>query len=132
MYAIRSYYVPNGQSGEERLTYKMAFYDRFLDHINDLRAKGKSIVVCGDVNTAHRPIDLARPKANEQTSGFLPMEREWMDKLFSHGYVDTFRHIHGDKPERYVITSYSIHYTKLYEASNDGTFSWFDHHCALH
>jgi len=99
-------YFPNGQRNEERLAYKMAFYDRFLDHINQLRKEGKSIIVCGDVNTAHRPIDLARPKANENTSGFLPMEREWMDKLLEHGYIDTFRHVKGDETERYSWWSY--------------------------
>ena len=104
--AFFNVYFPNGQSSDERLSYKMGFYDRFLEHINDLRKQGKSIVVCGDVNTAHREIDLARPKANEGTSGFLPMEREWMDKLLSHGYIDTFRHMHGDTPERYSWWSY--------------------------
>ena len=99
-------YFPNGQRSEERLAYKLAFYDRFLDHINELRTQGKSIVVCGDVNTAHRPIDLARPKANEGTSGFLPVERAWMDRLVENGYIDTFRHVHGDAEERYSWWSY--------------------------
>jgi len=99
-------YFPNGQRSEERLSYKLAFYDRFLTHINDLRSQGKSIIVCGDVNTAHKPIDLARPKANENTSGFLPVERAWMDKLIENGYIDTFRHVHGDEEERYSWWSY--------------------------
>ena len=100
-------YFPNGQRNEERLEYKMAFYERFLEHINTLKNEGKSIVVCGDVNTAHTAIDLARPKANEKTSGFLAMEREWMDKLLSHGYIDTFRHVHGEEAtERYSWWSY--------------------------
>jgi exodeoxyribonuclease-3 len=100
-------YFPNGQRNEERLEYKMAFYERFLEHINALKAKGKSIVICGDVNTAHTSIDLARPKANEKTSGFLPMEREWMDKLIDAGYVDTFRYLHGEEAtERYSWWSY--------------------------
>lgn len=104
--AFFNVYFPNGQSSDERLTYKMAFYDRFLEHINALRDEGKSIIVCGDVNTAHRPIDLARPKANEKTSGFLPIERAWMDKLLDNGYIDTFRHQHGDTPDRYSWWSY--------------------------
>jgi len=91
--ALFNVYFPNGQSKEERLVYKMEFYDRFLDYCEELKNDGKSIIVCGDVNTAHHPIDLARPKANEKTSGFLPMEREWMDKFIGHGYIDTFRHI---------------------------------------
>ncbi len=69
--AFFNVYFPNGQSKEERLVYKMEFYDRFLDHCEKLKKDGKSIIVCGDVNTAHKAIDLARPKANEKTSGFL-------------------------------------------------------------
>lgn len=100
-------YFPNGQRNDERLEYKMAFYERFLAHINALKAEGKSIIVCGDVNTAHTAIDLARPRANEKTSGFLAMEREWMDKLIDAGYVDTFRHVHGkEATERYSWWSY--------------------------
>ena len=104
--AFFNVYFPNGQSKEERLVYKMEFYDRFLDHCENLRKEGKSIIVCGDVNTAHKEIDLARPKANEKTSGFLPMERAWIDKFLSHGYTDTLRHVIGDKPEHYSWWSY--------------------------
>ncbi len=99
-------YFPNGQRNEERLEYKMAFYDRFLEHIESLKKEGKSIIICGDVNTAHTTIDIARPKANEKTSGFLKIEREWIDKLLSHGYIDTFRHVHGDIKDRYSWWSY--------------------------
>jgi exodeoxyribonuclease-3 len=99
-------YFPNGQRNDERLEYKMAFYERFLEHINSLRKEGKSIVVCGDINTAHNPIDLARPKANEKTSGFLPMEREWQDRLLASGFIDTFRYVHGNKEDRYSWWSY--------------------------
>ena len=98
-------YFPNGQMGEERLAYKLGYYDAFLAHAEKLR-RDKPIVVCGDFNTAHKPVDLARPKANEETSGFLPIERAWLDKLVAHGYVDTFRHIHGDVPDSYSWWSY--------------------------
>lgn len=104
--AFFNVYFPNGQRSEERLAYKLGFYERFLEYILELREQGKSIVVCGDVNTAHHPIDLARPKANEKTSGFLPIEREWQDKLLNLGFIDTFRHIHGDVEERYSWWSY--------------------------
>lgn len=104
--AFFNVYFPNGQSKEERLTYKMEFYDKFLDYCENLRKQGKSIIVCGDVNTAHTPIDLARPKANEKTSGFLPMEREWIDKFLSAGYVDTFRYKNPDKTDAYSWWSY--------------------------
>ncbi|RXJ60592.1 exodeoxyribonuclease III [Candidatus Marinarcus aquaticus] len=104
--AFFNVYFPNGQSKEERLVYKLEFYERFLEYINTLRKEGKSIIVCGDVNTAHTEIDLARPKANEETSGFLPIERAWIDKLLEHGYVDTFRHINGNEPNHYSWWSY--------------------------
>lgn len=84
-------YFPNGGSGEERLKYKMDFYDKFLDYIEVYRKKGKGVIVCGDVNTAHKEIDLARPKENMNRSGFMPIEREWLDKLVDKGYVDTLR-----------------------------------------
>jgi exodeoxyribonuclease-3 len=99
-------YFPNGQRDEERLEYKLAFYDRFLEYCEKLKTEGKSIIVCGDVNTAHKAIDLKRPKPNEGTSGFLPIERDWMDKLVAHGYIDTFRHINGDIEEEYSWWSY--------------------------
>lgn len=89
-------YFPNGQSSAERLAYKMAFYDDFLAHMEEERKQGKMIVVCGDFNTAHTEMDIARPKKNEKTSGFLPEERAWMDKFESMGYVDTFRHFHPE------------------------------------
>lgn len=98
-------YFPNGQSGDDRLAYKLGFYDAFLEHAEELR-KQKPIVVCGDFNTAHHPIDIARPKENENTSGFLPIERAWMDKLVDHGYVDTFRLKHPDEADRYSWWSY--------------------------
>ncbi|MCJ7552639.1 MAG: exodeoxyribonuclease III [Ignavibacteriaceae bacterium] len=90
-FVLINIYYPNGKASEERLQYKMDFYDAFLDYANDLKSKGKKLVICGDVNTAHKEIDLARPKENSKTSGFLPIEREWMDKFFSQGYLDSFR-----------------------------------------
>ncbi|MBD3299793.1 MAG: exodeoxyribonuclease III [Candidatus Moranbacteria bacterium] len=83
-------YFPNGRMNDERLKYKMAFYDYFLDFVKKYR-KNKDVVICGDFNTAHREIDLARPKANKDKSGFLPEERAWMDKFIDSGFVDTFR-----------------------------------------
>lgn len=84
-------YFPNGKASAERLRYKMAFYGAFLEYVDELKAKGERIVVCGDVNTAHKEIDLARPKENEKVSGFLPRERAWLDEFVSRGFVDTFR-----------------------------------------
>jgi len=99
-------YFPNGQKDDERLSYKMQFYDDLLHYCETLREDGKSIIICGDVNTAHKEIDLKNPKANSKTSGFLPIEREWIDKLLEHGYVDTFRYVNGDEADRYSWWSY--------------------------
>jgi len=84
-------YFPNSGMGPERLAHKMQFYDEFLTLTERLRKAGKGIVVCGDVNTAHTEIDIARPKENENSPGFMPIEREWVSKLVAHGYHDTFR-----------------------------------------
>ena len=84
-------YFPNSGMGPERLAYKLRFYDDFLRLAEGLRRGGKGVVVCGDVNTAHTEMDLARPKENERTPGFLPAERAWVSKLIAHGYHDTFR-----------------------------------------
>lgn len=90
-FTLINIYYPNGQMSHERLDYKMAFYDAFLDFANSLIQKGKKLIICGDFNTAHHEIDLARPKENENRSGFLPIERTWMDKFVKSGYIDTFR-----------------------------------------
>lgn len=99
-FTLFNIYFPNGKAREERLQYKMDFYKAFLDHVKKLKDKGKKIIICGDVNTAHKEIDLARPKSNEKTSGFLPEERAWIDKLLANGFLDTLR-IFNDKPEQY-------------------------------
>ena len=83
----------------------MEFYDAFLDHCEALRGQGKELVITGDVNTAHKPIDLKNPKANQKNSGFLPEEREWVDKFIAHGYVDSFRTFNKD-PDQYTWWSY--------------------------
>lgn len=93
-------YYPNGKMSPERLQYKMDFYEAFLEYADELVKNGKKLVVCGDVNTAHKEIDLARPKENANVSGFLPIERQWMDDFFSHGYHDTFR-MFNNEPEQY-------------------------------
>ncbi len=94
-------YFPNGKQSPERLRYKMEFYDAFLAYVESMRGKGKAIVACGDFNTAHREIDLARPRENSKVSGFLPEERAWLDKFVGHGYLDTFR-MFNDEPGHYT------------------------------
>lgn len=90
-FILLNIYFPNGQRDEERLNYKLEFYDALLEYCNALVSKGKKLLICGDYNTAHTPMDIKNAKANEKTSGFLPIERAWLDKFISNGYSDTFR-----------------------------------------
>jgi exodeoxyribonuclease-3 len=90
-FVLYNIYFPNGKRSAERLAYKYEFYDRCLEALDAERAAGNRVVLCGDVNTAHREIDLARPRENAKISGFLPRERAWIDRLISHGFVDAFR-----------------------------------------
>ncbi|MEI7848267.1 MAG: exodeoxyribonuclease III [Chloroflexota bacterium] len=94
-------YFPNGQRGQERLDYKLDFYASLLDICDRIHADGENIIIAGDFNTAHRPIDLRNPKENEKNSGFMPIERAWVDKYLEHGFVDVFRKIY---PERIQYT----------------------------
>jgi len=89
-------YFPNGQMNEERLQYKLDFYQAFFDHADSLKNQGKSLIITGDFNTAHNEIDLKNPKANSTRSGFLPVERQILDKIVEKGYVDTFRHFNPE------------------------------------
>ncbi len=104
-FTLLNVYFPNGKASTERLQYKLEFYESFLAHIECLKKQGKKIIFCGDVNTAHHPIDLARPKDNESISGFLPIERKWMDRVMEKGYIDTLREFH---PEPNLFTWWSI------------------------
>ncbi len=101
-FTLLNCYFPNGGRDHGRVPFKMGFYDAFLDKCEALRAAGQNVIFCGDVNTAHQPIDLARPKANETTTGFLPEERAWLDKVVQAGYVDTFRHLYPDLEGQYT------------------------------
>ena len=100
-FTLFNIYFPNGKKNDERLKYKMDFYEEVLKYFVKLRKKGKRLVVCGDYNTAHHEIDLARPKENSKVSGFLPIERAWMDKLVANGFLDTFRLFNQD-PGQYT------------------------------
>jgi exodeoxyribonuclease-3 len=90
-FTLYNVYFPNGQKDAARLKYKMDFYGVFLKHAKRLRRRGRHLLMCGDYNTAHREIDLARPRENEKRSGFLPEERAWIDTYIASGYTDTFR-----------------------------------------
>lgn len=95
-------YFPNGGGGPERLDFKLRFYDAFLKYINNLRKNGHEIIFCGDVNTAHQEIDLARPKENEKNTGFLPVEREWIDQVINAGFIDVFRTMNPNSTGKYT------------------------------
>lgn len=84
-------YFPNGQMSEERLQYKLRFYDTFLGYIQSFRKQGKRFILTGDFNTAHQPIDLSEPDKNEKNSGFLPSEREKIEAYLQSGLIDVFR-----------------------------------------
>jgi len=84
-------YYPNGGAGNKRVPFKMRFYDAFLSDVQNLNTKGKKVIICGDVNTAHEEIDLARPKENQNSTGFLPEERRWVSSFIDEGYIDAFR-----------------------------------------
>ncbi len=95
-------YFPNGGGGPERLSFKMGYYETFVSFIENVRNRQANVLWMGDVNTAHNEIDLARPKANEKNTGFLPMEREWIDEMIALGYVDTFRELNPNKIDAYT------------------------------
>jgi len=90
-------YVPNGQRDQGRLDYKLDFYARLLEVCDQLHHDGRQVILYGDMNTAHMPIDLKNPKQNVKTSGFLPEERAWIDKYLEHGFVDIYRDLHGER-----------------------------------
>jgi len=100
-------YFPNSGRGEHgRLDYKLDFNNHLLKHCNKLVKKGKNIILCGDLNVAHEPIDLKNPKTNTKTAGYLPEERAWMTAFLKQGYVDTFRHFHPNEEGHYSWWSY--------------------------
>ena len=92
-------YFPNGQRGHDRVEYKLAFYKTLLEQCAELHTSGKKIIITGDFNTAHREIDLANPKSNANTSGFLPEERAWIDKYLENGFADAYRLLYPDRVE---------------------------------
>jgi exodeoxyribonuclease-3 len=92
-FTLFNIYFPSGSSGMARVEYKLAFYRRFLEVVGAYLAAGKPVIVAGDVNTAYAEIDLARPRENRKTSGFLPEERAALGEFFAAGLVDAFRHV---------------------------------------
>ncbi len=110
-------YFPNGGSGPDRLEYKLRFYDAFLEFIQKKKKAGYVVIFTGDVNTAHEAVDLARPKANEKNTGFLPIERAWIDEVVASGYLDSFRTLYPHKKDMYS-------YWDQKTASRDRNVGW--------
>lgn len=106
--AVISAYFPNSQDGGARLPYKLDFCSAILKKCDQLVADGFDIVLNGDYNIAHKPIDLANPKTNEGNPGYLPEERAWMDTFTQAGYIDTFRYF-CQEPKQYTWWSYRFH-----------------------
>lgn len=102
---VANIYFPNGSGtnrDHSRVPYKLDFYSRLFEVLEPAFTRGERILVMGDFNTAHEEIDLARPKQNEKTSGFLPVEREALSAWMDAGWVDTFRHFHPGEEGRYT------------------------------
>lgn len=121
-YILITAYFPNSQDGGKRLDYKLDFAESMHSLCNRLVGEGRDIVLCGDFNVAHRPIDLENPLANEHNAGYLPEERAWMDRFTADGYLDTFRMYHPE-PKRYSWWSYRFN-------SRARNIGWrIDYHC---
>ena len=94
-------YFPSGTSGEHRQAYKYVWLDEFLDYLNSLKSERKKLIVCGDYNIAHKEIDLHNPVSNKKTTGFLPEERAWLDRMIDNDFIDGFRHLNKE-PHQYT------------------------------
>ena len=104
--SVVSLYLPSGTSGEHRQTVKFEFLEKFKSHLSALKAEGRELILCGDYNIAHKPIDLKNWRSNQKTSGFLPQERDWMEALFTtEGFVDAFRVLNQEEGQ-YTWWSY--------------------------
>lgn len=122
-FVLISAYFPNSQDAGARLGYKLDFCAAILACCNKLVAAGRHLVLCGDYNIAHTPIDIARPKENEGNAGYLPEERAWMDTFTAAGYVDTFRSLHPGEPNHYSWWSYRA-------GARERNVGWrIDYHC---
>ena len=103
--SVMSVYHPSGSSGDDRQAFKMQWLADFQEYINDLKTKHPNLILCGDYNICHKPIDIHNPKSNANTSGFLPEEREWMEQFIQSGFTDSFRYF-NQEPYQYSWWSY--------------------------
>lgn len=107
-YYLVTVYTPNSQRGLERLAYRMKWEEHFREYVNGLRQR-KPVIVCGDMNVAHKEIDLKNPKSNHKNAGFTDEEREKFTELLDSGFIDTFRYFYPEVRERYSWWSYMFH-----------------------
>lgn len=104
-FSVMSVYFPSGTSGDERQDFKYKFLDDFQLYIDRLKKIHPHLIICGDYNICHKPIDIHNPVANANSTGFLPEERAWLDKFFKSGFIDTFRHFNTE-PHNYTWWSF--------------------------
>jgi len=103
--SVMSVYHPSGSSGDDRQAFKMKWLADFQSYIDGLKSNIPNLILCGDYNICHKPIDIHNPKSNANTSGFLPEEREWMEQFIQSGFTDSFRHF-NQEPHQYSWWSY--------------------------
>jgi exodeoxyribonuclease-3 len=104
-FAVMSLYLPSGSSSEERQAFKLQFLDDFYVYIQQLKEQAPPLIMGGDYNICHQAIDIHNPKANAQSSGFTPAERQWFGEFLALGFMDTFRHLHPE-PHQYSWWSF--------------------------
>jgi exodeoxyribonuclease III len=100
-FSLMNVYMPSGSSGDLRQAFKYEWMDDFFDYIDGIKKQHPNLVICGDFNICHQPIDIHNPKSNANSSGFLPEERAWLGKFFEHGFIDSFRHF-NKQPHHYT------------------------------
>lgn len=103
--SVVSVYHPSGSSGDVRQDFKMQWLADFQAYVDELKKSRPNLIICGDFNICHRPIDIHNPKGNEKNSGFLPEEREWIDGFINSGFIDSFRHL-NPQPDEYTWWTY--------------------------
>ena len=103
-FSVMSLYLPSG-TNDARLEFKLSYMAQFQEYVNQLKKEYPNLIICGDYNICHTEIDIHNPKQNKNTSGFLPVEREWLGNFINSGFIDSFRHLNKE-PHNYTWWSY--------------------------